>query len=81
MAHIVSNPELDIEPDFASTTFKAIHNCIIGNLQLMHEEAANKLSNSWIQDCDIHLAAWMTQSNEEAQLAAEAAQAECDHAD
>ncbi|KAG1793001.1 uncharacterized protein HD556DRAFT_1444097 [Suillus plorans] len=79
MARITSDPALDIEPNFASATFEAIRNCIIGNSQLTHDEAANELSNGWKQDRDIRLVAWTAQSNEEARLAAEAAQAEHEH--
>ncbi|KAG0694561.1 hypothetical protein DFH29DRAFT_1072861 [Suillus ampliporus] len=76
MAHIASDLALDIEPDFTSVTFEGIRNRIIGNSQLTHAEAANELATGWQQDRDIRLAAWMQQTNEEALLALEAAQAE-----
>ncbi|KAG0694955.1 hypothetical protein DFH29DRAFT_838020, partial [Suillus ampliporus] len=76
MARIASDPALDIEPDFTSVTFEGIRNRIIGNSQLTHAEAANELATGWQQDRDIRLAAWMQQTNEEALLVLEAAQAE-----
>lgn len=79
MAHIASDPALDIEPDFASATFEGIRNRIIGNTQTTHDEAANELITGWRQDRDIRLAAWNVQVNEETRLAAEAARAEQEH--
>ncbi|KAG1718680.1 hypothetical protein EDB19DRAFT_1920178 [Suillus lakei] len=76
MAHIASDPALDIAPDFASATFQGIRLHIIGNMQATHEEVANKLIMGWQQDRDIWLTAWNLQVNKEARLAAEAAQAE-----
>jgi hypothetical protein len=76
MARITSDPALDIVPDFASATFQGIRLRIIGNTQTTHEEAANELIMGWQQDRDIRLAAWTLQVNEEARLAAEAAQTE-----
>jgi hypothetical protein len=76
MPRIVSDPALDIEPDFTSATFEGIRNRIIGNTQLTHDEAANELAMGWQQDRDIRVAAWTLQVNEETRLAAEAAQAE-----
>ena len=76
MPRIVSDPALDIEPDFTSATFEGIRNRIIGNTQLTHDEAANELATGWQQDRDIRVAAWTLQVNEETRLAAEAAQAE-----
>ncbi|KAG1907548.1 uncharacterized protein F5891DRAFT_974248 [Suillus fuscotomentosus] len=73
MAHIASDPALDIEPDFASLTFEGIRNRIIGNTQMTHDEAANELITGWWQDRDIRLAAWTIQENEATWLAAEAA--------
>ncbi|KAG1746845.1 hypothetical protein EDB19DRAFT_1826241 [Suillus lakei] len=74
MACIASDPALDIEPDFASATFTGLRNCIIRNTQTTHDKAANELMAGWQQDHDICVAAWTLQVNEEAQLAAEAAQ-------
>ena len=76
MARIVSNPALEIEPNFASATFEALRNRIIGNTQTTHAEAANELTTGWQQDRDIRSAAWDQQVNEDNRLAAEEAQAE-----
>ncbi|KAG1890036.1 hypothetical protein F4604DRAFT_1914589 [Suillus subluteus] len=76
MPRIASNPALDIEPDFTLATFEGIRNRIIGNTQLTHDEVANELATGWQQDRDIRMAAWTLQTNDEAWLAAEAAQAE-----
>ncbi|KAG0695941.1 hypothetical protein DFH29DRAFT_879692 [Suillus ampliporus] len=78
MAYIMSDPVLDIEPDFVSLMFEGIRNWIIGNTQAIHAKVANKLIMSWQQDQDLCLAAWTLQVNEEACLAAEAAQAKHD---
>ncbi|OAX33378.1 hypothetical protein K503DRAFT_869581 [Rhizopogon vinicolor AM-OR11-026] len=76
MARIVSNPALEMEPNFASATFEALRNRIIGNTQMTHAEAANELTAGWQQDHIIRIAAWNQQVNEDNRLAAEVAQAE-----
>ncbi|KAG2075410.1 hypothetical protein BDR04DRAFT_1069823 [Suillus decipiens] len=81
MAHIASDPALDIEPDFVSATFEGIRNRIIGNTQTTHDEAANELITGWWQDRDICLAAWTVQENEATWLAAEATHIEQEHID
>lgn len=74
MACIASNPALDVEPDFTSPTFEGLRNCIIGNSQTTHAEAANELTVGWQQDHDIRITAWNQQATEDARLAAEQAQ-------
>ncbi|KAG1776943.1 hypothetical protein EV702DRAFT_1045645 [Suillus placidus] len=81
MAHIASDPALDIEPDFASISFQGIRNRIIGNTQTTHDEAANELITGWRQDRDIRLAAWTLQVNEATRLATEAARVEQERVD
>ncbi|KAG1853435.1 hypothetical protein DFJ58DRAFT_728179 [Suillus subalutaceus] len=64
MAHIASDPTFDIEPDFTFVPFEGIRNCIIGNTQLTHAEAANELATGWQQDRDICVVEWLVLKQE-----------------
>ncbi|KAG0704640.1 hypothetical protein DFH29DRAFT_1037462 [Suillus ampliporus] len=76
MARIASDPSLDIQPDFSSPTFEALRIRIIGGTQTTHQEVAAELATVWQQDCDLRVADWARQVDEDIRLVADAAQAE-----
>ena len=76
MARIISDPALDVQPDFASAAFEGLRIRIIGGTQSTHEEVATDLAAAWQQDHDLRLQTWAAQVEEDARAAADAAQAQ-----
>jgi hypothetical protein len=76
MARIISDPALDIQPNFSSPTFEGLRNQIIGGTPTTHEEVVADLSTAWQQDRDLRIIAWTAQKVEDTCLAAEAARAD-----